>query len=272
MTFRRSAPRISINVLAMTAMLLPVTSQAQAPGNVSDLVGARAAGGESELESRGFTHIKTDEGDDRKWGYWWNGSRKQCLSVATMDGRFNSITETPSSDCNQKSGGSSKGAAVAAGVAAAALIGAIALAHKSHNHDDGKHYDGAGDEADYERGYRDGLYNQTYHNYSRSDPYSHGYEGGVEQRGHDTSYRNGHHSGSGGYRPLVNVNDLVGARGSSADGEMRGRGFANVDALQSGNSSYTIWYNRQTRQCIQMGVADGRVANVTDIHTSPKCR
>jgi len=45
-----------------------------------------------------------------------------------------------------------------------------------------------------------------------------------------------------------------------------------VNDLVGGNSSYTIWYNRQTLQCIQIGVADGRVANIAGIQTAPKYR
>lgn len=255
------------------ALLCPVHAHAQTPSSLRDLVGARGAGGETQLQSRGWVHIKTDTGDDRKWSYWWQPSKRDCVSIAVVDGRFDSITETPAADCNQsaQSKGSS-GAAVAAGVGVAAIIGAIALAHKSHNHDDGKHYPDEASDAGFERGYKDGLYNKSYHNYDKSDPYSRGYESGVAQRERETGYRDGHRSDAAGYSPSVDVNDLVDARGSSADGEMQTRGFRNVGGLKSGNSSYTYWYNTRTKQCIQMGVADGRVQNVTDVGTYAGCR
>lgn len=107
-----------------------------------------------------------------------------------MDGRYDAITSTLAADCGQKGGGGDTAAAVAVG--AAALIGVIALAHKSHNHDDGQHYSDSQSEADCERGYRDGLYNQSYHNYSRSDAYANGYSAGVEQRNQETAYRPNH--------------------------------------------------------------------------------
>lgn len=264
-----------VNGFAAMAVLLAALplapALAETPRNVSDLVGARAPGGEEALERRGYTHIESDSGDDRSWSYWWNGSQKQCISIVVMNGRFDSITSTPAPDCNQKNGKSNTGAIVA-GAAAVAIIGALALSHKSHNHSDGRHYDNDRQEADYERGYRDGLYNQSYHNYDRSEPYSRGYEAGGEQRNHETSYRGQHHPGQSGYRPSVGVADLVGARASSADGDMRNRGFSNVDGVKSGNTSYSIWYNRQTRQCMQMGVADGQVVNMTNIHSSPRCQ
>lgn len=71
------------------------------PSDVRDLVGARAAGAESALASRGYVDAGGRTGDDRKWTYWWNASRGVCLSVATMDGRYDSIVSTPAADCQQ---------------------------------------------------------------------------------------------------------------------------------------------------------------------------
>ena len=63
--------------------------------------------------------------------------------------------------------------------------------------------------------------------------------------------------------------DLVAA---GADGELTRRGFKNVDGFKSGNTAYTIWSRRDTHQCVQMTVAEGRVEDVRDIGTHPKCR
>jgi hypothetical protein len=71
------------------------------PSDVRDLVGARAAGGESELASRGYVGAGGRTGDDRKWTYWWNATRGVCLSVATVNGRYDSIVATPAADCGQ---------------------------------------------------------------------------------------------------------------------------------------------------------------------------
>lgn len=98
---------------------------AKAPGDVSDLVDARASSGESQLYARGYSLHHTSPGDDRNWGYWWNGSKKKCLSVVTMDGRYSAITEAPNSDCGHKADNNAAG--VAAAVGAAAIIGAVAL-------------------------------------------------------------------------------------------------------------------------------------------------
>ena len=145
--------------IAGAVLLQPVSVAAQAlPGSVRDLVGARASSGESTLEARGFAYIAGGTRDDRKLGYWWNGNTKECIRVTTFNGLYENLAVSPKSDCNQKSGND---AGVAVAIGAAALIGAIALAHKSHDHDNNNHYNDARSEAQYEQGYRDGLYNHS---------------------------------------------------------------------------------------------------------------
>lgn len=250
------------------SFLIPLPVAAQAPLPIADLVGARAPGGETQLGARGWTHIKTEKGDDRAWSYWWQSQRRECISVVTKDGRFDSITSTPAPDCNQravKSEGSEAGAAAAAAIA---IVGIAALAHNSHHHKDGNHLDEAND-AQYERGYRDGLYNQSYHNYDRSDSYSDGYSRGTEQRGHETDYRDGH-SGAG-YAPSVNVNDLISSRAAGADTELQRRGFRTVNAYVAANTSYTIRTNDRTGQCIQVATTDGRIRYISSLKAK-SCR
>ena len=76
----------------------------------------------------------------------------------------------------------------------------------------------------------------------------------------------GGNSGNG-----VDVSDLVGARASSGQSELRSRGFRNVDTFKTGNTSYTIWWRRSSGQCIQVATADGRFDSVSDIGSHPKC-
>jgi hypothetical protein len=63
----------------------------------------------------------------------------------------------------------------------------------------------------------------------------------------------------------VNVNDLVGARASSADSDLRARGFRDTGGYQQGGKSFVTWYNRNTRQCVNVVTRDGRVARIEDI-------
>ena len=259
---------------------------AETPRDIRDLVGARANGGEVGLRDAGYTHISTQKDADRIYSYWWNSRENICVSVATMEGRYNAIETTPSFDCNQTSSGSSSsddhtGEAIAIG--AAALIGAMALSHKAHHHKNKNHHNDVDREAEFERGHRDGLHGRSFDNYNDSRDYSEGYDAGVDQKHQETSYRNrdsynsgrrhgqGHHSSST-YQSGVNTRDLVGARASGADDRMRERGFNDVGHEESGYTSYTIWWNRNTRQCLQMAVADGRVDSIVDIHKHSGCR
>lgn len=84
------------------------TASAQStPSDLRDLVGARGASGESELQARGYVSSGGAQGDDRSWTYWWNGGQNACVSVATRNGRYDSIVSTPATDCGRGDGGGS---------------------------------------------------------------------------------------------------------------------------------------------------------------------
>ena len=118
--------------------------------------------------------------------------------------------------------------------------------------------------AEYERGYRDGMYRQTYHDYNRSQAYVDGYNAGQQKREAETSYRSpyAYHSGQAAYIPLI---DLVGARAAYMDDDLGKRGFVRKNSWQSGNAAYGMWWNVGTRQCIQVMVSDGRIQSLNPI-------
>lgn len=93
--------KIELTLLA-TAFLTVSQLQAQTPSSLRDLVGARASSGERVMADRGYRLISTQTGDDRKWTNWWNARDRICVSVATVNGRYDSITTTPAPDCNQR--------------------------------------------------------------------------------------------------------------------------------------------------------------------------
>lgn len=254
-----------ILVAGVFLLVAGVFGQADA---LKDLVDSRAAAGETELENRGYEHHQTAKDDDGSWTYWWNTSKKKCVMVLTYDGRYTKINDAEKEDCGKKSG-LSTGSKVAIAIAAAAAIGGTAaIVHKAHDHDDDRHWDNPQYESDYERGYRDGLYNSSYHNWSNSSQYVSGYQSGVIARRGQTSYS----SGWGGYRPHQYVNDLQGSRASGAESAMQSRGFRNVNTYKDGDASYQIWWNGNSRQCVQVIVSDGRYENVRDIGSSRYCR
>lgn len=77
---------------------------AQTPRDLRDLVGARAAGGERQLESRGYVNVGAQQGDDRVWTTWWNPRTRSCITVSTVQGRYDAITTSPAPDCDQYAG------------------------------------------------------------------------------------------------------------------------------------------------------------------------
>jgi hypothetical protein len=235
--------------------------------NLSDLVNQDSDYAQRELRGRGYVYIHADLRGSKTWQYWWQPRDTACVRVTHLDGRAANIVSAGASDCNQhpqqgRSDGMSDGAKVALG--AAAILGVAALAHKSHERDENKHRT-AEQVAEYERGYRDGLYHQPYHDYNRSASYVDGYNAGQQKREAETSYRSphGHHSG---HAPYVNLNDLVGARASSADSELRQRGFTDRGGYKSGSKAFGTWWNASTRQCVQAVVSDGRLQALKPIY------
>ena len=65
------------------------------------MVGARAGQAEGELGRRGYRNVGATQGDDRSYTYWWNADRRQCVTIATMEGRYDAITPSPAPDCRQ---------------------------------------------------------------------------------------------------------------------------------------------------------------------------
>lgn len=94
--------RFSGFLVLATATLLSMPSVAQVtPSDVRDLVGARAAGAESELASRGYVIVGGHTGKHSKSVYWWNERRGVCLVVDTKEGRYDSVVTAPAADCRQ---------------------------------------------------------------------------------------------------------------------------------------------------------------------------
>ncbi|HVF93133.1 MAG TPA: hypothetical protein VM900_02350, partial [Sphingomonas sp.] len=94
---RSTMPRIVAIALA-SVVLAPSAAWSQATG-LEDLVGARAGQAEGELGRRGYRNVRGEKSDDRSYTFWWNADRRQCVTIATMNGRYDSITASPAPDC-----------------------------------------------------------------------------------------------------------------------------------------------------------------------------
>lgn len=249
---------------AATAMIAtPVF--AEKANQLIDINGTHGRDAEYQLQSRGFSHVSTNKNSmGYVYSYWWNQGDDNCVNVEVYDGRVESITDATDQDCGHHKGNA---AAAAGAVAGAALLGAL-LSHKSHHHEDGQHSADQKAEADYERGYTDGLHNASYHNYDRSDAYSSGYTAGVDERSANLS----HHHGRGGYAQVAQFKDLQGARAAGGMEELSRRGFEQVDNFTSGNARYSIQWRAESHQCLQVIVADGHLEDLRDIGRNPNCR
>jgi hypothetical protein len=237
---------------------------AEKASNLTWINGQDAASAERELRGRGFTNISSHRSSGGYVNsYWWNGGDDDCIVVESYSGKVMTINDATDQDCGHHKG---DGAAAAVGVVAgAAILGAL-LGGKSH-HKEGRDYN-SDQTAEFDRGYTDGLHGATYHNYSRSDAYSHGYEKGVDEREANLS----HHYRRGGYAQVARIDDLQGARAAGGMSELERRGFTQVDKFATGNTRYSIQWKRDTRQCVQVTIADGRFYDIRDIGTHPNCR
>lgn len=87
-------------VTVLLSVILASNAVAQSTG-LEDLAGVRAGQAEGELQRRGYINTGGSKGDDRSYANWWNADRRQCVSIATMDGRYVSVTATTAPDCGK---------------------------------------------------------------------------------------------------------------------------------------------------------------------------
>jgi len=84
-------------VAAMALLLGSASVAAKTPSDLADLVGARGAGGETELGNRGYTYVTMTHGVQ----YWWNAERKACVGIKVAQGRYKSVSGAQASQCHQ---------------------------------------------------------------------------------------------------------------------------------------------------------------------------
>lgn len=85
---------------ALAAAFASSSAVAQSAPDVEDLVGARAAGGETQLLSRGYVSRQSNIVRDQRFTFWWNERTGRCISVSTVDGRYAAILGVPPANCS----------------------------------------------------------------------------------------------------------------------------------------------------------------------------
>ncbi|MBK7934826.1 MAG: hypothetical protein KA956_01885 [Pyrinomonadaceae bacterium] len=361
------------------ALLTGVSVMSQnAPGDVADLIGARASSGESALRNRGYRFVKREKGGDRSYANWWRSNTQTCLSVVTYDGRYESIVSVGAADCNQSSGGNwggnnnggqvnppswAKGTFYATGPRGEQITLTISNnGSVTANVNGGMSYGSFtrgnyitiggstssvvrngggiatistsdGQRIDYSKNSWGNINNNNNNNnaggqisppsWARGTFYGRGPGGEqitltIGNNGSVTANVNGGMSygsftrgnyitiggstssvvrngggiatvstsdgqridysksswGGGGNTDSTpaSLNDLIGYRTAAGDSVTRNRGFRNVDTFRTGNSTYKIWWRRQSNQCVQVTVVDDQYLHINDIGSHPKCR
>lgn len=252
----------TIGVLAtsLSILLTATTVLARPASTLTDINGSSGSSAQNQLEQRGFTFIANHKNSQGYvYSYWWNQADKNCVQAESYNGTVMTISDAKPADCNHS-------AANSAGQAGGRSIMGEGPTSRSH-HRQGRDYN-AQQLAEFERGYKDGLHNASYHNHSKSDAYAHGYEQGVDERKANLA----HHHNRGGYAQVAEYKDLKGARSAGAMEELQRRGFTQVDNGVSGNDRYSVQWRSASHQCVQAIISDGHIYDIRDIETHPKCR
>lgn len=113
-------------IIATGLMLTVIPAHAEAPSDISDLVGARAAGAESEMQARGYEDVGGNN-------TWWNAATKTCAKVHVSNGHYSKIDTLKASQCGKHGGGSTAAAATAGEVPQAALNACMRRADEFQN-------------------------------------------------------------------------------------------------------------------------------------------
>lgn len=229
---------------------------------LDDLQGMSASSGERELGDRGYYHRKTERFMGTSTAYWWNPQKQRCIAASTKNGRYSSIENQPESKCGDdraNSGGHHGGGHGGTDD----LVGMRASSGERELEDRG--YKFANSSKGSDRIWAN-WWNRSEHKCITVVTKDGKYDSIT-----DTLPADCDEGGSSDNKHSGDYKDLVGARASSAESGLKDLGFRNVDGFKQGTTAYTIWYDRTSRECLQMATADGRADSIVDIQTHKKC-
>lgn len=83
------------------------------PPVAQDLVGARAAGAETQLETRGLKFVRTETSGNAKVGYWKELGTGGCVAIRTVEGKVASALYASTQKCGSGGGASTASAPAA---------------------------------------------------------------------------------------------------------------------------------------------------------------
>ncbi|WP_442582525.1 hypothetical protein ACSBOB_11510 [Mesorhizobium sp. ASY16-5R] len=85
--------RTALTYAAVAFATLATPAFANPPKDVADLIGAPAAGAETEMSNRGYEKMKNNT--------WWNPEMGVCVHVDVLEGDFTSVTMIARTACGQ---------------------------------------------------------------------------------------------------------------------------------------------------------------------------
>lgn len=78
----------------------PTAGQTSGPvPTLQDLVGVRGRDGETQLQQRGYTFLKTEKTDTESFSFYTEPNTANCVAVITADGAYREIVYTEPVDC-----------------------------------------------------------------------------------------------------------------------------------------------------------------------------
>jgi len=86
-----------------TTLVSAATAHAQTPSDLSDLVGARGAGGETQMQARGYQPVRATRARGQSLTYWWSDGQRACVAISTSEGRYAKINGVPEQHCRPAS-------------------------------------------------------------------------------------------------------------------------------------------------------------------------
>lgn len=121
-------------------------------------------------------------------------------------------------------------------LAAAAILGVAVLAHNNNHYHEGYAPNGAAEKAEFERGYRDGLYNEPFDPYHSSTAFAQGYDAGHKERSNRLAHKTG--STSGTRVPHAALNSCVSEAAAAMN--VAGQDVHVIKAAQEGSDNFYI--------------------------------
>jgi len=240
-----------VATFATTFVLLATAGAQSTPAELRDLVGARAAGGETQLQARGYAHVGSDTGGDRKWSYWWHAQRRQCVSVATVDGRYASISATPAADC----GRTGDSATPSAPAELRDLVGTRAAGGEAQLRSRGYAHLGAMTSTERKWSY---WWNSARRNCIAVATVDDRYASIISAPVDDC--RKVESANASNPVTPAELRDLVGVRAAGGEVQLQTRGYAATDV--GADRKWVHWWSAQRRQCVAVATVDGRYQSI----------